>query len=43
MESITADPNSGDRNERFAKHFIDELKNQFRGKPTEYPGDKPRK
>jgi hypothetical protein len=38
-----ADPNSASRNERFAKHFIDELKNQFRGKPTELPSDKTRK
>ncbi|KAF5248396.1 hypothetical protein FAUST_332 [Fusarium austroamericanum] len=39
----TADPNSASRNEQFAKHFIDEIKNQFRGKPTEFPGDKTRK
>ncbi|CEI70286.1 unnamed protein product [Fusarium venenatum] len=39
----TADPNSANRNERFAKHFLDEIKNQFRGKPTDFPGDKTRK
>ncbi|RSL72446.1 hypothetical protein CEP53_001077 [Fusarium sp. AF-6] len=39
----TADPNSNDRHQRFAKHFIDELKNQFRGKPTELPSERPKK
>ncbi|KAF4999564.1 hypothetical protein FDECE_11485 [Fusarium decemcellulare] len=39
----TADPNSNDRRSQFAKHFLDELKNQFRGKPTEFPGERPKK
>ncbi|KAI8718276.1 hypothetical protein NCS52_00605900 [Fusarium sp. LHS14.1] len=39
----TADPNSSDRHQRFTKHFIDELKNQFRGKPTELPSERPKK
>ncbi|KAF4975587.1 hypothetical protein FZEAL_7640 [Fusarium zealandicum] len=39
----TADPNSDVRRQRFARHFFDELKNQFRGKPTELPGERPKK
>ncbi|QGI67459.1 hypothetical protein CEK26_011410 [Fusarium fujikuroi] len=31
----TADPNTAGKNSEFAKHFLDEIKNQFRGKPTD--------
>ncbi|ENH67124.1 hypothetical protein FOC1_g10002756 [Fusarium oxysporum f. sp. cubense race 1] len=31
----TADPNTSGKNSQFAKHFLDEIKNQFRGKPTD--------
>ncbi|KAI9147543.1 hypothetical protein HJFPF1_12569 [Paramyrothecium foliicola] len=37
-----ADPNSPKRSQSFFRHFLDELKNQFRGKPTELPNE-PRK
>ncbi|KPM41087.1 hypothetical protein AK830_g5465 [Neonectria ditissima] len=33
----TADPGAIDRKQRFAKHFLDELRNQVRGKPTDLP------
>ncbi|KAH7002348.1 hypothetical protein EDB80DRAFT_685518 [Ilyonectria destructans] len=39
----TADPGAVDRKQRFAKHFLDELKNQVRGKPTDLPHEPPRK
>ncbi|KAM5345918.1 hypothetical protein ACJ41O_011779 [Fusarium nematophilum] len=39
----TADPNGNDKSQQFAKHFLDEIKNQFRGKPTEFPGERPKK
>ncbi|KAM3454973.1 hypothetical protein MY5147_008714 [Beauveria neobassiana] len=31
----TADPNASDRGRTFIKHFVDELRNQARGKPTD--------
>ncbi|KAH6896706.1 hypothetical protein B0T10DRAFT_162477 [Thelonectria olida] len=39
----TAEPNPDGRRALFAKHFYDELKNQFQGKPTELPPDRPPK
>ncbi|CAM1508874.1 Fc.00g026130.m01.CDS01 [Cosmosporella sp. VM-42] len=39
----TADPGADLRPQRFAKHFFDELKNQFRGKPTDLPYEPPKK
>ncbi|KJZ79684.1 hypothetical protein HIM_01153 [Hirsutella minnesotensis 3608] len=38
----TTDPNKVDRGRSFFQHFIDELKNQSRGKPTDLT-DKPPK
>ncbi|KAI5458654.1 hypothetical protein BGZ63DRAFT_427027 [Mariannaea sp. PMI_226] len=36
----TAEP---ERRGQFAKHFLDELKNQFQGKPTDFPDDRSKK
>lgn len=38
----TAEPTS-ETPTSFFKHFWDEMKNQFRGKPTDWPGDGPKK
>ncbi|PHH91417.1 hypothetical protein CDD83_560 [Cordyceps sp. RAO-2017] len=38
----TADPSSSGRPRRFLAHFVDELKKQFRGQPTDL-SDKPPK
>ncbi|POR38685.1 Uncharacterized protein TPAR_01114 [Tolypocladium paradoxum] len=38
----TADPASAGRGQSFARHFFDELKNQFRGKPTDLPNKPPK-
>lgn len=37
----TTEPTEG--RESFLKHFRDEVRNQLRGKPTDWPGDKPGK
>ncbi|KAH6605828.1 hypothetical protein Trco_004981 [Trichoderma cornu-damae] len=39
----TADPNPGNRADGFFKHFIGELKNQARGKPTDISNKPPTK
>ncbi|KAJ6441052.1 short-chain dehydrogenase reductase sdr [Purpureocillium lavendulum] len=39
----TAEPGSTGRHQTFLRHFWDELKNQFQGKPTDLPGSKPPK
>ncbi|KAG6016824.1 hypothetical protein E4U43_003041 [Claviceps pusilla] len=39
----TADPASGGRGQAFMRHFLDELKRQFHGKPTDLVDKRPPK
>ncbi|EXV06449.1 uncharacterized protein G6M90_00g044770 [Metarhizium brunneum] len=39
----TADPNATGRRQSFLRHFLDEIKNQFQGKPTDLANKKPPK
>ncbi|KAK2593647.1 hypothetical protein QQS21_008651 [Conoideocrella luteorostrata] len=39
----TADPESSGRRQTLIKHFVDELKNQFQGKPTDLAKKRPPK
>ncbi|KAK5995414.1 hypothetical protein PT974_03818 [Cladobotryum mycophilum] len=38
----TADPNPADRGNGFLRHFVGEIKNQIRGKPTDISGKPPK-
>ncbi|KFA70602.1 hypothetical protein S40285_04697 [Stachybotrys chlorohalonatus IBT 40285] len=39
----TADPDATGRSTGFLKHFVDELRNQARGRPSDVPREPPKK